>query len=210
MSTSQTLYTIDRKAASRLLKVSMRTVDRYIDQKKLSSHARDGRIWLNEAEIRTLREIRRPKIEVVNVDTLSTKMSIDKNVYIGVDNGENVSPSLTSQVYRREGEELVYKRLYEDLVEDHKEYQEKLNMATYKLGQIEAQLKYSVPLLQHHKEKRLLLSSHKRMETELSSAISEISELEQDYKIEKFNKHIYLIILLGLLLLQPIFWILLR
>lgn len=209
-STLENRYIIDRKAASRLLKTSLRTVDRYVRQKKLSTRRIDGRIWLNEGEIRTLKDARQPKIEVVNVDTMSTRMSIDKTVYSGVDSVDSMSPSLGSQMYRREGEEAVYKRLYEDLFSEHKEYEDRLNRATYRLGQVEAQLKYSVPLLQHHKEKRLLTASQRKLESELTMALQNISEVERDYRIEKFNKHIYLTILLGLLVLQPIFWLLLR
>ena len=45
------MYNIDRKTASKLLKVSMRTVDRYIVAKKVSIEKRDGRIWLDKKEI---------------------------------------------------------------------------------------------------------------------------------------------------------------
>jgi hypothetical protein len=210
MSTKEKRYTIDRKSASRLLKVSTRTVDRYIRQDKLSSLMENGRIWLSEAEIRTLKEVRRPKVEVVNVDMSKPRMSIDKSVHIGVDNVEGVSPSLSSQVYRQQGEEGVYKGLYEDIIEEYREYQEKLNRATYKMGQLEAQLKYSVPLLKHNKEKRMLTTSQRKLEGELDKALEGIKEFEQEYKIERFNKHVYLMILLGVLVLQPIFWLLMR
>jgi len=170
----------------------------------------NGRIWLNEAEIRTLKEANRPKVEVVNVDMSKPRMSIDRNVYIGVDNVEDVSPSLSSQVYKQQGEEGVYKRLYEDILEEYREYQEKLNRATYKMGQLEAQLKYSVPLLKYNKEKRMLTTSQRKLEGELDKALEAIKQTEQEYKIERFNKHVYLVILLGVLLLQPIFWLLMR
>lgn len=210
MSTKEKRYTIDRKTASRLLKVSTRTVDRYIRQDKLSSLMENGRIWLSEGEIRTLKEANRPKVEVVNMDMSRPRMSIDKNVYIDIDSVENVSPSLASSVYKRQGEEGVYQKLYEDILEEYRAYQEKLNRATYKMGQLEAQLKYSVPLLKYNKEKRMLTTSQRQLEGELDKALEVIKQTEQEYKIERFNKHVYLAILMGLLILQPIFWLLMR
>ncbi|MBU1992112.1 MAG: hypothetical protein ABH856_04840 [Patescibacteria group bacterium] len=210
MSTQQKEFIIDRKAASRLLKVSLRTVDRYIKQKKLSSRGETGRIWLDRAEIHTLKEIRRPKIEVVNVDMSTPKMSIDKSVDIDVDSVDSMSINPTSQMYRREVEEGVYKGLYGDLAEKTRDQEDRLSRATYRLGQLEAQLKYSVPLLEYHKEKRLLRSSNAKLENELTKALDKIKEVKEEYKIEKFNKHIYLIILIGLLFIQPILWLMIR
>ena len=44
-------YSIDRKTAAKLLKISIRTLDRYIQADKLSTRKDDGRIWLSKSEI---------------------------------------------------------------------------------------------------------------------------------------------------------------
>ncbi len=46
-----TTYNIDRETAARLLEVSVRTVDRYVQTQKLSSVKSEGRIWLSKDEI---------------------------------------------------------------------------------------------------------------------------------------------------------------
>lgn len=203
MSTPQDQYVIDRKTASRLLKVSIRTVDRYIRQNRLSSQVMSGRIWLNKAEIRTLKDVKRPKVEIVNVDMSTLKMSIDKNVYVDVDTDEEMSTLST----REAGEDKeVYKNLYEKTLEEVRRHQEQLNRATYHIGQLEARIKYSVPLLQYHKEKKLLKATNERLDQELDNALKKIKKIGEEFRIERFNKHIYLIILIGVLIIQPIFW----
>ena len=84
-------HNLDRKAASKLLKVSLRTVDRYIKQKKLASRVVSGRIWLDKNETIDFRDRHRVDKVDTDVDMSTVKLSIDKSVDIDPKNVYTVS-----------------------------------------------------------------------------------------------------------------------
>jgi hypothetical protein len=201
-------YILDRKAASKLLKISMRTIDRYVKAKKVSSTIIDGRVWLSKSEIDDLKNKSGSRQKV---DMSTSSMSIDS----GVDNvdsvelleKEYVNPVSTIKKIREE-KGGVYKNLYEDLKKEIREKQERLEIANYRVGQLEAQVKSSIPMLEYHKEN----FERKEKENELNKKIKDqnftISKMIRKIKYEKFNKRLFLIILLIVLALQPLWLIL--
>lgn len=203
-------YNLDRKMASRLLKVSIRTVDRYIKSKKLSTSVIDGRIWLNKKEIEQLRVGRGGLRGRHHVDMSTPEVSTD----IEDDNVDSVEvigttdvDSLSTRKGKSQGARTVYKKLYSDLKEELREKQERLEIANYRVGQLEAQVKNSIPMLEYHKE----CYENKKLEDELNQKLEEqiavVGKISSNLKYEKFNKRIFLIILLFVLALQPL-WIL--
>lgn len=201
-------YNINRKAASRLLKVSIRTVDRYITQKKLLSRIVNGRILLSKSEIIALKESRQVDSSV------DTKMSIDNMVEKPVDNVDDMSTLMStfmSTPTQKDEENLfkTYKRLYEEVYEELKDKQGKLEGANYRVGQLEAQVRYSVPLIEHQRETTRLLGASEAIKTEVEKSKLEAKRLMEEISLERLNKRIYLIILFILLILQPL-WLFLR
>lgn len=205
------MYDTDRKTASKLLKVSMRTVDRYIVGKKLSTEQRDGRIWLDKKEILKLRA---RKTVGTSGAAPTSKMSIDKSVSspvdMSIDGVDFVSTAdLTKKPHGRHNtEEQVYKKLFEELRADLKEKQERLEGANYRVGQLEALLKDTVPRLDYQRalneEKALNEELHTHLETEQLKA----EELLYSLKEQKTDKRIYIVILFIIMLLQPLWLIL--
>lgn len=215
------MYDIDRKTASKLMKVSVRTVDRYIVVKKLSIEKRDGRIWLDKKEVLRMRANAR-------VDSgrgvIDGEMSMDKRVknvgggFLGSvdmlstseegsgDGNENTFRVVTrrGELSSSENEEKVFKKLFEELRQELKEKQERLEGANYRVGQLEGLLKDSVPLPDHQK---LLLAERSEIE-KLKQAIEPLEyqsrHLETVLKDERLNKRVYLILLFILMLLQPL------
>jgi hypothetical protein len=201
---------IDRKTAGRLLKVSIRTIDRYIAKKNLSVEYRNGRIWLNKKEILKLRDRKR----VDNVDRLSTdEMSIDKIDVIHVDNDVNSDDTVYSHTQKsshfkaKEEDTSVYRKLFEDLQFELKQKQERLEGANYRVGQLEALLKESVPLLDYKRDVGALKAAKELTQKNLDEKLFETEQLSSALKEEKLNKKVYLIILFILLLLQPLWFI---
>jgi len=200
-------YKIDRKGASRLLKVSMRTVDRYIRAKKLSTEQRDGRIWLNRSEINKLRA---PESSRQEVDTVDSEMSIDKTVStpvdVSIDNDDSLSTpedSITA-LKRQNSSSDIYKNLFEELQVELRQKQERLEGANYRVGQLEGILKESVPLPEHN---RLLLSERaekQRIEAEHTSLSTLTAQLKENLKDEKLTRKIFLAFIFLLMLLQPL------
>ena len=210
-------YKIDRKAASRLLKVSIRTVDRYIRAKKLSIKEKEGRIRLDKSQIVKLRN---SKTSRHGVDTVDSKMSIDKmgagEVDMVFDNVHMVSTSEEPiMAHRRiitahtneESVQNIYKKLYEELQADLKAKQERLEGANYRVGQLEALLREAVPLPDHN---RLLIAERaekQKLEAEYTSLSQKSAHLAERLKDEKFTKKVFMIFLFIIMLLQPLWLI---
>lgn len=207
-------YKTDRKAAARLLKVSIRTVDRYISLKKLSTENKDGRIWLDRKEIQGLKK----RAQVDKVDTVdsmeNSKMSIDKTVStpvdMSIDSVDIVSTHDSSKISktRKEHEDGVFKKLYEELKEELNIKQDRLEGANYRVGQLEAMVKESVPLLEHRKLLSRETAARLEMEENTESLREKIQKIAKTLKEEKLSKTVYFIALFIILLLQPL-WLLL-
>ncbi|MFC1656254.1 hypothetical protein ACFL3C_05265 [Patescibacteria group bacterium] len=187
MSTQATKsFDTSRKEAAEILKVSTRTLDRYITNKKLSTKSIAGRIFLNSEELtnfskqtRSHKSIKRSAPRKASRPAKAKQPKRvqeyeDDDVYtIPVEQGDIVSSV----------EDRVYKKLYEEIRSDVKSFQQRLEGANYRVGQLESELKASVPLLDHQK----LLTGHKK---------------------ERYNKRILYILLGVLLAVQPV-WIIL-
>jgi hypothetical protein len=207
-------YKTDRKVAARLLKVSIRTVDRYISGKKLSTENKDGRIWLDRKEIQELKK----KKQVDKIDTMDkvekSKMSIDKTVStpvdMSIDSVDIVSTRDSSKISktRREHEDGIFKKLYEELKKELNIKQDRLEGANYRVGQLEAMVKESVPLIEHQKIISQETAARLELEENTESLHEKIKKSAKTIKEEKLSKTVYFVALFIILLLQPL-WLLL-
>lgn len=196
------MYEIDRKTASRMLKVSMRTVDRYIRSGKLSTEVRDGRVWLDKSDIIKIKGVKVADSKDAYVDRGVSIDSGVRNVHVdSMDSGDTVS---TSSPPARGVEERVYQKLYEELREEVKAKQDRLEGANYRVGQLEAMLKDSVPLLEHQKMLQIEQGQLSELKQSFDPLRLENQQLNDKVKEEKLNKKIYLIILFIIMLLQPL------
>ncbi|NIA02367.1 MAG: hypothetical protein GWP15_03210 [Nitrospirae bacterium] len=204
-------YNLDRKTAGRLLKVSIRTIDRYIKAKKLSTSLVDGRVWLNKRELEEVCDRRRSRVSAQVVDMSTPRMSTDTMVD-EVDKVELVEhesvDSVSIKNRKRKTSSAVYKKLYADLKEELHEKQERLEIANYRVGQLEAQVKNSIPMLEYHQEKFEKEQEELKLQEQISERNSLIKKIMSQAKHEKFNKRIFLGVLLIILALQPL-WLLL-
>lgn len=205
----QKRYNLSREAASRLLKVSIRTLDRYVRAKRMSTQVVDGRIWLSKDEVEAFNIDKNKVIKVDTVDMSTSEMSIDN----GVDKVDNIEvleqESVDSVSTRRSKNDKneTYKNLYSELKEELKEKQDRLEIANYRVGQLEAQVKNSIPLLEYHREKYEIKKAEDELKTQLGESTNLIKRLSLSIKYEKFSKRVFLTILLIILALQPL-WLL--
>jgi len=202
-------YNLDRKTASRLLKVSIRTLDRYVKSKKLSSRTENGHIWLNKEEVRQFKGGHVSTVIVDNPNMSTSRMSIDMTMDTPIDSVDKVEviEAKDKQNLPREENE-IYKKLYFDVKEELNIKQERLEIANYRVGQLEAQLRSSMPMLEFHRDKYQSEKEKQELKEEVTKKEKEIKEVYSSVKIEKFNKRILLIILLFTLALQPLWLIL--
>ena len=205
---------IDRKTASRLLKTSIRTIDRYRQSGKLSTTIIDNRIYVKKEEIQDFvaRQGRQRQKTYV-----STKTRVDRDE-APEDNGQdtardtmdsqNERTASSSGIHGRHDRDIhldeYYKKMVDDLMQNIHEKEEKLESANYQIGKLEAQLRLSVPLGEFQKEKKqLLLQSGELQKTALQKEAA-LKKLQKDFFLERLNKRVYLLIAMGLILLQPL------
>lgn len=207
----QKQYNLSRKAASKLLKVSIRTLDRYVKQKKMSSQVISGRIWLNKGEIESFKDKKdRPAtIDKVDMSTLEMSTHDDMDNGDNVDNFEQEFVQPVATKTKKGSEEITYQKLFLELKEDLKEKQERLEIANYRVGQLETQIRNSIPMLEYHREN----FERKKIESGLKEKLEEsegiIEKLKIKIRYEKYKKKIFIAILLIILALQPL-WLLIN
>jgi len=136
-------------------------------------------------------------------------MSIDMTMDTPIDSVDKVEviEAKDKQNLPREENE-IYKKLYFDVKEELNIKQERLEIANYRVGQLEAQLRSSMPMLEFHRDKYQSEKEKQELKEEVTKKEKEIKEVYSSVKIEKFNKRILLIILLFTLALQPLWLIL--
>lgn len=205
-------YKLSREAAGEVLGVSTRTVDRYIKAGRLSSRLSEGRIWLNEEEILEFKRGRESRHKVDNKDMskshLSSGHEVDK--VDKVDNievvGQDIIEKMSTQRKISKDTTDTFKRLYEELKEELKEKQERLEVANYRVGQLEAQVRNSIPMLEYHRENYERQKTEDGLNKKLEESTGLIRNLSLKIKYEKFGKRVYVITLLIVLALQPLWF----
>ncbi|QQR83449.1 hypothetical protein IPJ72_06715 [Candidatus Peregrinibacteria bacterium] len=86
--------------------------------------------------------------------------------------------------------------------------QERLEAATYRVGQLESQVKNMVPMLDYNKKQRELEEAQKSMEIREVENHKKLAKVENQLKSERVAKWIYLSLVSVLLVVQPILFFL--
>lgn len=223
---------LDRKQVADILKVSIRTIDRYISRGVLPKKEIGGRIFIRSNDLKSFMEKKRLGTEALEensqnipdfnlergrpINNFSTENSTQANSEVG-DYAELEVMKQNSS----ENDQTIYQKLYEEAQEELKTKQERLEAANYRVGQLEGVLKETVPLLEFkkaiaaEKDKREQLEtlltqieSHTETLTQtLSSKENELIHIGNRLEEEKVSKKVFLVILVILFLLQPL-WVL--
>lgn len=144
--------------------------------------------------------------------------NVDKNIVFDGETGEieeNLELEMANPIpVERAGEtnerEKVFEELYDLSRREIREYHNKLEAANYRLGQVETQLKHSVPLIEYHEQSEALRQKEDVIGSKFKHQQEAVEILEGELKGEKLNKNIYIGLLFGLLALQPLLWLLLQ
>lgn len=222
MPTQTPKFTISRKDAADLLDVSTRTIDRYIRNKKLTARKKGGNIMLNDEELENLKVSKFQNMHGASpkgpgrvhrhVDGTGANEFVNETI-LDADTGE-IEERRTAQALTKANEtnarEQVFEELYDLSRREIREYHNKLEAANYRLGQLETQMKHSVPLLDYQEQAESLREQEELVNGKLKHQVDTIDSLEQELKGERLNKNIYIGLLFGLLALQPLLWLLLQ
>lgn len=239
----QKSYNIDRQTASRLLNVSLRTIDRYLYSGKLSSVRNNGRVWLSNDDVRRIlkgieTDIDNQEWQQTETDNETTQIQTpNEKVYYGTVKErssrkdklhETDNETTQTQPKSTNNKTAFYQNLYEEIKGELQEKQSMLDQATYRIGQLEAQLSTMIPLIEFQRQQKLVAETtetyQKAIENEKTKAkevtnklINEIEHrekilknIEKEVEIERFNKSVIAVVLFIILFMQPILWLLLR
>lgn len=226
-------YEVTRRFAADILEVSERTLDRYAKRKQITSVRRGRQLFFSEEELlsfkaKIMAEDRlkqrqeqqdrvlkgRPRAGKGTATPLQARRADD--VFEDLRQAQAVEQMgqmtetdadfllIRDELLRRSPEEGIFKKLYEETEQENKELQKKLDMAGYKVGQLENQVKNMVPVLEYKQQREellLLADEHKQ-------TVEDIRQLERQLNIELFAKKIYAAMLWGMLCLIPLLLIL--
>lgn len=221
-------FTLSRKDAADLLAVSTRTIDRYIRSKKLAARKKAGNILLSEEEVNNLKVTlfqnmhgASPDVEGRahrHVDSVAARQS---STIFDADTGTvEENPMVESKAIPTEtasesslatnAREKVFEELYDLSRREVREYHNKLEAANYRLGQLEVQVKHSVPLLDYQEKELAIRQQDDIIQNKVRRQEETLQIMESEVKSERLNKNIYIGLLFGLLALQPLLWLLLN
>ncbi len=227
-------FTLSRKQAADLLDVSTRTIDRYIRTKKLNARKKGGSILLSEEELNNLKVATFQNMHGASpdvpgrahrhVDSVSARETQEMRQIFDADTGEieeqtekpipmetmETAVASTKSLVHKSEREKVFEELYDLSRREVREYNNKLEAANYRLGQLETQMKHSVPLLEFHEKEELLREQEGLITGKMKRTEESLQMMEHEVKAERLNKNIYIGLLFGILALQPLLWLLLQ
>ena len=209
-------YTVDRKSASEALGISLRTLDRYIRGGRLTARKINGFIRLNGNEVKSFNSGYVPRADVGDHE-MDDSHRIHRSINNfaaqdgpAIDVHAEVGRILGEDVVKEDKSESVYEILFKEARDDIKEYQQKLEIANYRVGQLEAQVQHSVPLLEFKAEGRKSEAKVEKIKSIARDYLQTAKSLENQLELEKVNSKVYIILLAVILGLQPILWWLLQ
>ncbi|MBU0577174.1 helix-turn-helix domain-containing protein [Patescibacteria group bacterium] len=205
---------VDREEASQILKVSTRTIDRYVRKYRFKTRKNGRRVLIRRVDVDKIIEDHIGQF----VDIKSTNFDINLDNKSDDNDVSNVSnfkvKNLKVESIKKSGEsdesdEKVYKTLYGEVKKELKERQERLEAATYRVGQLETQVKSMVPLLDYNRKEKELKEANLAIEQKALEGEQAIKKMENKLKAERIAKWIYLSLVGLLLVAEPIlflFW----
>lgn len=223
---------IDRKTASKLMKISVRTIDRYRESGKLTTQIINNKIFLSRSEIleylqkqsekiwRHGRQEKNQKESMDKLDDTRTKGEDMQNGQYG--RYEGVEPhsepvfvdTRTAQSHRAHDHAqddhsqiiATYQRMYEEVAAELKRKQMEIEAAHYRIGQLEGQLRFAMPLPEHRSEVRKLTDAKTSLQQEADEAMKKLKKIRNAWYFERLNKRIYAGIVIGILLLESLWY----
>ncbi|MDH5596765.1 MAG: helix-turn-helix domain-containing protein [Candidatus Peregrinibacteria bacterium] len=198
---------VDREEASKILKVSTRTLDRYIRKYRFKTRKDGRRVLIKREDLNKVIQEHVGQFMDINLDNkLDNKKSVEHVSNIAVKEVKVESSKKSEE--RAEKEEGVYKNLYAEAKKELKERQERLDAATYRVGQLESQVKNMVPMLDFSRKEKELKEARGLIELKEAEKFEEVRKMQRQIKTERVAKWIYLSLAGMLLVAEPILFLL--
>lgn len=201
---------LTRNEVAEKLNISIRTLDRYIRRGFFEIQRSDRNVWISEpsfedyyeknyhensAKNEQNEEISEAETIPVTITTKQRPEPIELNPH---EHGYSLAPA------------QIYQSLYEELKEKYDGQVKRLEGAHYRVGQLEAQIKSMVPMIEFKKERKRLLLMDQKYKEDLRGAQIELKKTNRLFETERLNKNVYITLVYALLGLQPVLWLLMR
>jgi len=181
------MYKLTRQEAAETLKISTRSVDRYIKAWKLRSKKDWKIVYVNSSDIDNMLWKWQKKQEVIVEKVISNKESKDI-----VKNSDTANWTLN----------LIYKDLKKE-IEKKDDIIRELSMRVWKAEEI---AKNSISLMEYKKSQFLLEESKWYLNKEIDSLENDKEKLQNDLKYEKNSNLLLIIFVIILLIIASIIW----
>jgi excisionase family DNA binding protein len=198
---------VDRDEASKILKVSTRTIDRYVRKFRFKTRKDGRRVLIKRNDVDKIIEDHIGHFVDMSSTSVDFKMD-SQNVDNKVANVSNFEVKNIKLEEKAKEDEKVYKQLYIDVKNELKEKQERLEAATYRVGQLEAQVKNMVPMLDYNRKEKELKEANIAIEQKAIEGLQAVQALERKLRVERVAKWIYLSLVGLLLVAEPILFML--
>jgi hypothetical protein len=208
-----TLY-VDRIEASKILKTSTRTVDRYMRKYHFKTRKDGRRVLIKRVDVDKI--IKDHLGRIVDINDESFSQILNNKAEFLPEEKDTVSTLAVSDIKvqkikdseTRGTEERIYKDLYQETKNDLKVKQDRLEAATYRVGQLESQVKSMVPLLDYTKKDKELQEVFHSMEQKARQNQDLIDVMEKKIRSERIAKWTYLSLVGLLIVAEPILFVL--
>lgn len=192
---------VDRIEASKILKVSTRTVDRYMRKYRLKTRKDGRRVLIKRVDIDKI--IQDQIGHLVDLVNESAEKPETTNLTV-----KDVKVEKIKSGSRESIENQIYKELYTEVKADLKEKQDRLEAATYRVGQLESEVKNMVPVLDFSNKERELKDVQDSIHQKERRAKEAVITMETKIRSERVAKYVYLSLVGMLLVAEPILFIL--
>lgn len=197
-------YTLDRKSVADMLKVSLRTLDRYVAKNTFSTEKRNGKLFFHLKEVEDFLQDRSIEGIDTNFATQSTRLERIQSAFLDSQTPEFKQDSMAKEVSKHPSHEFselekkfqkheleakMYKNMYETSQQLFASQQEQLQSAHYRLGKLEEKVKL-LPSPIHVEQKQMQEVKHQTKVSQL-----EKTNIRLRYDIEKnsFMRKFYLL-----------------
>lgn len=205
-----TLY-VDRIEASKILKTSTRTVDRYMRKYHFKTRKDGRRVLIKRVDIDKIIKDHVGRIMDIDDENLNQFLNKAEGQATEQDKASNLAVSDIKVESIKEPEAKMDNRIYKELLQETKkelkEKQERLEAATYRVGQLESQVKSMVPMLDYTKKDEELQEAFHTMEQKAAQNQELIDHMERKLRSERIAKWIYLSLVGLLVIAEPILFI---
>lgn len=229
-------YSLSREEAAEALRISVRTLDRYIRRHYFDTKRSGRQVWISRPSFESFFEAQVREQEATKflgsaeahdlseaptrpISTPARGREAQSSAAEGSDTsaptGEPLRAEFTPHAHAHSYEHdlspsQIYKTLYEEIKVQHDEQVKRLEGAHYRVGQLEAQVKSMVPMGEYKKQRKQLLLMNDQYKATVQEAQQKLLHAKKRVEGERLNKNVYISLVYALLALHVIFWGLLQ